>query len=364
MDDDDISRAGMATVLGHRPEIQVVAALTHVEALAWPGEWGRLEAVLVDAADDRAYGDQFPGVAVVEHVRRHRQRGRPSVIVVTGHFFDDAVRRRMREARADFFYHRSAVADARVLHDIVLHPDVERSVPGPHDPAEPLLQGVTDESRVNRAVGYALRTDLQEALVERARPRSRSWMRLRREFNQEGRLSSVTLKGRSPDRNQDVPSLAQIGRFLAWATKVKSGSGDPRMAPARGRRAASREDPGPWDRAESDRVWYYDNGDEPPDDAADDPQLDVDRVYCLDLDAFGEADWATLSAIYAGLPGWLGDGYEIPRWFSADESSHHLWASVEPSGLLVAGTLPASLWRDWDAAFRAAAVALPHRDID
>jgi carotenoid cleavage dioxygenase-like enzyme len=48
---------------------------------------------------------------------------------------DDAVRRRMREARADFFYHRSEMAEAGALRAAVLRPDrARRAVPAPRDP--------------------------------------------------------------------------------------------------------------------------------------------------------------------------------------------------------------------------------------
>jgi hypothetical protein len=74
-------------------------------------------------------------VAVVEHARRLVPGRRLTVIVVTGHFFDDAVRRRMREARADFFYHRSEMAEAGALRAAVLRPDrARRAVPAPRDP--------------------------------------------------------------------------------------------------------------------------------------------------------------------------------------------------------------------------------------
>jgi len=220
VDDDDINRRGIASLLGEDPGIDVVGSVTHADALGRPDLWDGVDVALVDAADERNHADNFPGVAVVEEVRRHRPRGQTVIVVITGHFFDDAVRRRMREAQADFYYHRSEVGDARSLRDAVLHPDAHRRVPGPVDPAELFNQGVTDDTRVNRAVSYAATQRIGAAMADQDRPR-RSWLRLRKDFNREARLSPMTVDGRLPDRPQVLPARPQIVRFLQWATRVK-----------------------------------------------------------------------------------------------------------------------------------------------
>jgi hypothetical protein len=74
--------------------------MDHDQALASAG-WWEVDVVVVDAADDRRDDDHFPGVEVVEIVRRHRSVHLTTIIVITGHFFDDAVRTRIREAKAD-----------------------------------------------------------------------------------------------------------------------------------------------------------------------------------------------------------------------------------------------------------------------
>ncbi len=140
VDDDDINRRGMANLLAEDTAIDIVASLTHAEALDRPSPWDEIDVVLADAADERNRADHFPGVAVVEEVRRH-DRGGQTVVVITGHFFDDAVRRRMREAKADFYYHRTVVCDARSLRDAVFRPDAQRWVPGPADPETLFSQG-------------------------------------------------------------------------------------------------------------------------------------------------------------------------------------------------------------------------------
>jgi CheY-like chemotaxis protein len=220
VDDDDINRRGIASLLAEDPAIDVAASVTHADAVGRPELWQAADVVLVDAADERNEADHFPGVALVEEVRRSRPRARTVVVVITGHFFDEAVRRRMREAGADFYYHRTELGDARSLRDAVLHPEAHRRVPGPRDPEELFQHGVTDETRVNRAVAYAADHRLEAEMTDRDRPR-RAWLRLRREFNREARLSPVTVDGRLPDRPQTLPSRPQIARFLAWATRVK-----------------------------------------------------------------------------------------------------------------------------------------------
>lgn len=221
VDDDDISRRGLAELLGDRPEIDVVAALTHDQARAWQEQWDGVDVLVVDAADDRCQLDQFPGVAVVEAVRRRRRPDQTVVIVVTGHFFNDAVRRRMREARADFFYHRSELVAAERLYQAVLFPErAGRAVPDPADPEASFRLGVTGATRVNRAVAHATDQGLMAALAERCGLRRRIWQHRRRDFNAQARLNPANADGRPPERAQSDPSLPQIERFLRWATRI------------------------------------------------------------------------------------------------------------------------------------------------
>ncbi len=235
VEDDEVSRRGMTSLLAECDGVELVAGLSHQEAMRW--RWEDVDVALVDAADERAEGDQFPGVAVVQLVRRQRAPHQTVVVVITGHFFDDALRRRLREARADFLYHRTELADRRALYDAVLNPDNHRRVPGPQDTEAERRHGVSSATRVNRAVAYALEHRLQERLAHRS-GRRRAWLHLRRQFNDEARLTPMTSDGRLPDRQQDMPSLPQITRFLAWATRVKAHTTSPWSWTAdRGRRA-------------------------------------------------------------------------------------------------------------------------------
>jgi len=222
VDDDDVNRRGLVGLLDDQSEIQVVAALTHDQALTWGKEWDQVDVAIVDACDERQPEDHFPGVAVVEGIRRHRTSEQTRVIIRTGQFFDDAVRRRMGEARADYFFHRSELQDASDIRDVVLRPErFRRGVPDVADPSGLVHLGVGRSSRVNDAVSGAIATGLVTANGAPTR-RGRTRTRQRQQFNRVARLNAMNSDGTVPDRNQSDPSLPQIRRFLEWATRVKS----------------------------------------------------------------------------------------------------------------------------------------------
>ena len=59
-----------------------------------------------------------------------------------------------------------------------------------------------------------------------------------------------------------------------------------------------------------------------------------------------------LPKIYKSLEGWKGyseteDNKGIPYWFSFDEQEKHVWASIEPSGLLFEGLMLDEEWERW-----------------
>lgn len=107
-------------------------------------------------------------------------------------------------------------------------------------------------------------------------------------------------------------------------------------------------------------VPYYDNLEATPIDGLT-CLVEVERVYGLDWDRFGEDQWAALARIYEVLPGAV-RLREVPWWFGDDEDvPPHLSASVEPTGLQVHGVLPEADWRAWDEWFRREADGLPCR---
>lgn len=53
-----------------------------------------------------------------------------------------------------------------------------------------------------------------------------------------------------------------------------------------------------------------------------------------------------VQAIYESMDGWS-SGQAVPCWFGSLDSSEYVAASVEPSGLVLAGHLDPLLFRGW-----------------
>ena len=90
----------------------------------------------------------------------------------------------------------------------------------------------------------------------------------------------------------------------------------------------------------------------------------VSKTYNIHYLRMNNAKWEALQKVYARLPGFEGwhDGVPYPYWFGAEPGDNepqksHLWAPVEPSGLLVAGQLDISDWIEWQQVFEALATA-------
>jgi CheY-like chemotaxis protein len=221
VDDDELWRVKTAELLADRSGLVVAASATHDVAVGWVDEWRTVDVAIVDAGDIRRQDDQFPGVGVVRQARRHGRDGMV-VMVVTGHFLDDALRWRMREAGADYFHHRSDVQDADALYRAVVDPEPgRRGVPDILDPESAFRVGVVRGTRLNAGLDFALEHDLVHRREGDRSPRSRQWARWRREFNQVTRLHTVNADGTAPDRDQTAPSYDQIGRLYRWATRAK-----------------------------------------------------------------------------------------------------------------------------------------------
>lgn len=114
IDDDLWVRTGRATALTGAG-LRVVAACDHAAALALgPDVWDQVDVALVDAWDGREAWDRFPGVAVVEAIRRRRTPAETLIVVISGHVVSDVLRLRMAEAGADFFYGHEEVRGSTI----------------------------------------------------------------------------------------------------------------------------------------------------------------------------------------------------------------------------------------------------------
>jgi DNA-binding NarL/FixJ family response regulator len=226
VDDNQLTLPGFVQALGGSRDIELVAGLDHDAALAWDGDWGSVDVVIVDAADETRSGDQFPGVAVVRGIRRSAGDRQPLIVVVTGHYLHDGLRHRMAAAGADFYFLRSDLRSADLLVDVVLHPDRHRrGVPPVADPGVRRALGVGPTSDVESFVGWvegqALGPALAGGLRARDQPRSRRWARIRREGAAAGGIETRNLTTGDTPLGQGAPSIRQLARLWDWAGRVR-----------------------------------------------------------------------------------------------------------------------------------------------
>lgn len=218
VDQDEVARTGCQVLLRRHPQVAEVVGFSHDAAIDHD-RWCDADVVVLDPVDPRRPKDQIPGAAVVERVRAASRSGRARVVVISATRPDDPVRRRLREAGADAYFQRAQVHEVDRLHRAVLAGEPDDGVPEPVDREAMHRLGITARSRVNRGVEAAF----AERLVPGAGwvgPRGRDRLARRTRFNDAALLTPVGADGRPPDRAQDVPSLAQIQRFVAWATRI------------------------------------------------------------------------------------------------------------------------------------------------
>ncbi len=190
-------------------------------------DWGGIDVVILDAADEGRVGDQFPGVRVVRHIRADPNDARPTIIVVTGHFFDDGLRRRMAEADADLFFLRPEIRSAEKLIDIVLAPEhYRRGVPPVGDQRGEELLGLTSRSKVEEFVAYVEQHHLEGVLgpsegsvATRGR---RSLLRHRKDLARQARITAINHStGFPPGESQRSPSIRQLRGVWSRVARVK-----------------------------------------------------------------------------------------------------------------------------------------------
>jgi CheY-like chemotaxis protein len=228
VDDNELTLPGFVSALGSSPQIAVVDALNHDQALAWDTEWCAVDALVVDAAEETRAGDQFPGVAVVRRLRAATAllTVRPLVVVVTGHYLHDGLRHRMADADADFFFLRSELRRGSELIDIVLHPErYRRGVPDVLDADRREVLGVRPDTDVEAVVDYVEGNRLAGAFdldaPERSKPRSRAWNRHREAIATASGLEPMNITTGERPGNQQTPSIRQLRHVWAWASRVK-----------------------------------------------------------------------------------------------------------------------------------------------
>lgn len=227
VDDNRLTLDGYAETLRNHPHIDLMAAIGHDDALAPERLWSNIDVVVLDAADEDKRGDQYPGVRVVRHIRANEGEIRPTIIVVTGHFFDDGLRHRMAEADADFFFLRPEIRTSEKLIDIVLNPHhYLRGVPPISNKRDKQGLGVTERSQLEEFVQYVEQHELETSLDPHAplRPPDgrRSMMRHRHNLTRAAHIAPVNLStGNTPAGHQEDPSVRQLRRLWLWAARIK-----------------------------------------------------------------------------------------------------------------------------------------------
>lgn len=214
---DEISRLGLAMAIAGGGDCSV-QAMDVDDALGV--RWEAVDTLLIDVVDPHRPGDQLPGIAVLGVARVPRERRPPRLVVLSRLRADDQVRRRVGEIGVDRYLNRSQVRSAAGLVDAVLAPwSSGPAVPPAADPEALVRLGITPRTRVNAGVAAAY----AELLVPEAGwvgPRGRDRDARRARFNEAARLRPVDSHGL--DQHQVLPSLRQIQRFVAWATRVRA----------------------------------------------------------------------------------------------------------------------------------------------
>jgi hypothetical protein len=62
-----------------------------------------------------------------------------------------------------------------------------------------------------------------------------------------------------------------------------------------------------------------------------------------------EEQWRIVDEVYRRMDGWIGYSSidQTPQWYGTESDPQYIWASIEPSGLLIEGKLDSRRWTGW-----------------
>ena len=163
IDDDYWALEGQRARLEGNPLITVVSAVAHPLASAWVSEWDGIDVALIDAFDPDERFDRFPGVGVVESLRRRRSPQQTVAVVISGHMNNQFLKQRMFEAGADYYYHRSDVQTLDALVKAILNDGTQRTAVEAENTALREV-GVEPGARPNAAIAEVTRASMQDTL--------------------------------------------------------------------------------------------------------------------------------------------------------------------------------------------------------
>ncbi len=80
------------------------------------------------------------------------------------------------------------------------------------------------------------------------------------------------------------------------------------------------------------------------------------------------SSWMALTKVYESMPGWAGSGRDgCPIWWPDGPDGGEIFASSEPSGLLLEASVSDTTWEHWLSEFvqrATTALGMPVRDAD
>ena len=59
-----------------------------------------------------------------------------------------------------------------------------------------------------------------------------------------------------------------------------------------------------------------------------------------------KSEWDKVSTVYKSMDGWLNNN-EQAYWYGTEEDNEYIYASVEPSGLVICGKVNEMIWLGW-----------------
>ena len=212
VDDDIWVRTGRAAALS-TAGLDVVASVTHEEALEVGRSWAGIDVMVVDAWDARAAFDKFPGVRVVQSVRQQRSPSQTRIVIITGHVFNELLRCRMADAGADELYGHDDVADVPSLVAVVR--GLTKARP----------QTTTGAGNPAAALDWLSKSGYEDAFNGESQKMlnasRRAIMRIRREVGNRAGLGAESNGG--PQRASTGPTWRQVVRYVDRARGADPG---------------------------------------------------------------------------------------------------------------------------------------------
>jgi DNA-binding NarL/FixJ family response regulator len=216
VDDDYWALEGQRARLANVAGLEVVTTASHAEAAEWSCQWDDVDAAVIDAFDASETFDRFPGVGVVESVRRRRTSTDTTVIVVSGHMNNQLLKQRLFEAGADYLYHRIDIQTLDSLVAAITSPAPDRQ----SSAAEPKALrdlGLRPGSRPNAAIAAVRDANLERTLVAEMPQKStdasrRALINLRSNVARHARLDGE--QHSAATGNRQTPTWRETKRFL------------------------------------------------------------------------------------------------------------------------------------------------------